>query len=108
MMPDEDEDVCPYCDELCYNLFGDLDDKSDEDFSDWKVRVKHLEYKHNFDKCQSCRFYSLDHFLLHLAGSHNLYLSNWTKDVIDSCRREKHTLIEIINIAIKKDDLQIT
>lgn len=103
-----DADVCPFCDDFCDNLFNDLDDKSNENSSDWKFRVKHLENKHNFDKCQSYRFYRSEHFLLHLAGSHNLYLSDWTKDVIDSCRREKFTLAEIMNISVRRDDIQIT
>lgn len=99
------EDVCPYCGEYCDELFDDLDGRSDNNFDDWKVRIQHLECQHNFDQCLPTAFYKLDNFLLHLAGSHNLRLSPWTKKVINSCWREKRTLAEIMSVSIVGDDI---
>jgi len=96
------EDICPYGDKDCDNLFGDLDSESEGDLADWTVRVKHLECKHNFDKCQPYKFYRLDLFLLHLAGSHNLKLSDRTKDVVESCKRGRRTLLEIMNTPVQR------
>jgi hypothetical protein len=85
------EDVCPFCGYDSEDIFQEFNEDLYECFADWEIRVKHLERYHNFDKCEpNLRFYKLDQFLLHLSGCHNLRLSKWTKEVIDSCQREAY------------------
>ncbi|CZR51445.1 uncharacterized protein PAC_01321 [Phialocephala subalpina] len=82
-------DVCPYCGEYSEDIFYDLGKDIDECFADWGVRIEHLS-EHSFDKCPpDLVFVRSDHFLQHLVGSHNLKLSKWTKEVMDSCKRRK-------------------
>jgi hypothetical protein len=98
-------DVCPFCGEQSEVIFEDLDEDIHKCFGDWDIRLEHLDYVHNFDKCQPpLKFYNLDRFLLHLAGSHNLQLSVWTKEAVDSCMREKHKVSDIMDIFAIKDD----
>lgn len=81
-------DVCPYCGEYSEDIFYDLDKDIDGCLADWDVRIEHLETEHSFDKCpRDLVFFRPDHFLQHLVGSHNLKLSKWTKEVMDSCER---------------------
>lgn len=81
-------DACPYCGEYSEDIFYDLDEDIDECFADWDVRMEHLESEHRFNKCPRDLVFSRpDHFLQHLVGSHNLKLSKWTKEVMDSCKR---------------------
>jgi hypothetical protein len=83
-------DICPYCGEYSEDIFYQLDEDIDECFADWDVRIEHLELEHNFDKCPpDLIFFRPDQFLQHLVGSHNLKLSKWTKEVMDSCKRKK-------------------
>ncbi|CZR50403.1 uncharacterized protein PAC_00275 [Phialocephala subalpina] len=83
-------DICPYCGEYSEDIFYQLDEDIDECFADWDVRIEHLELEHKFDKCPpDLIFFRPDQFLQHLVGSHNLKLSKWTKEVMDSCKRKK-------------------
>jgi hypothetical protein len=37
-------------------------------------------------------FFRPDQFLLHLVGFHNLKLGDWTKEIMDSCKRREPVL----------------
>ncbi|RDL38605.1 uncharacterized protein BP5553_02945 [Venustampulla echinocandica] len=85
-----EEDVCPYCGDPSDIIFEDYGEDIMECSADWEIRIKHLKHEHNMDRCQATlKFNRVDQFLLHLAGSHNVRLTDWTKDVVDSCKRQK-------------------
>ncbi len=99
------KDVCPYCDKLLEDIFQDLDEDIHECFADWEIRVEHLEFEHHFGKClPDLKFYRLDLFLLHLAGCHELQLSDWTMELTKSCKREMRTPAEIVNGFVEGKD----
>jgi hypothetical protein len=77
-----DEDACTYCGEL----FSRLDDRD--------ALFEHLKVAHGFGKCQpAVRFVEVGHAMFHLANVHNVLLSDWTAEVMDSCRREEPPLM---------------
>ncbi|KAI9768043.1 MAG: hypothetical protein M1839_004203 [Geoglossum umbratile] len=88
--PAERADIatCPYCSVL----FADLA-MLYPTLSDWDARVEHLEVDHNLNRCQPvCKFPRSGDVLLHLTNIHNISLSDYTKEVINSCRREESPL----------------
>ncbi|KAI9767086.1 MAG: hypothetical protein M1840_005874 [Geoglossum simile] len=88
--PAEESDTiaCPYCNVL----FTDLAQLY-PGISDWDARAKHLETDHNFNTCQpGCKFSRSGDVLLHLTNIHNISLSDYTKEVLDSCKKEERLL----------------
>jgi hypothetical protein len=70
-----DEDACPYCGRTFF--YSD----------DWDVRLKHLELDHHDDRCRpACEFLRRDLAMLHFAGVHGVKFSDWTAEVMESCR----------------------
>ncbi|KUJ11219.1 uncharacterized protein LY89DRAFT_239668 [Mollisia scopiformis] len=89
------KDYCPYCEESSEDIFYDLDKDIDECFTDWDVRIAHLESEHNFDGCPGdLMFFRSGQFLLHLVSSHNLRLSRSTKGIMESCRKKEVVLLD--------------
>jgi len=87
--PAEDA-ACP----LCSVLFTDLA-KLYPKLDDWAARVKHLEVDHEVGKCQAARrFLQSGDMLLHLANTHSVSLSDYTGEVIDSCKRAEPPFAE--------------
>lgn len=85
-----EEDICPYCGDLSEMIFEDYGEDITECSADWDIRIQHLKHDHGMDKCQpTVKFNRVDHFLLHLANCHNVRLTDWTRDVVDSCKRQK-------------------
>jgi hypothetical protein len=83
-----DTATCPYCSVL----FADLA-MLYPNLSDWDARVEHLEVDHNLNRCKPvCKFPRSGDVLLHLTNIHNISLSDYTKEVINSCRREESPL----------------
>ncbi|KAF8856903.1 hypothetical protein BDZ45DRAFT_803804 [Acephala macrosclerotiorum] len=92
-------DVCPYCGDLAEDIFDDYGYDLRECFADWDIRVQHLESSHAFNKCAPrSRFYRADQFLQHLAWTHKLQLNNWTKEVMDSCKRKELLPRKVVDI----------
>jgi hypothetical protein len=74
--------VCPYCE----GIFTEPDD--------WTARTQHLELDHCIGKRRStCKFYRRDQILLHLANCHYILLNEWTREVVDSCRKMECPLV---------------